>query len=299
MAPTKGRKRAYSNSNLSVEDSDLDGFGQDDADSFRPAQAKKRRGTEWSSVQAGARNQEADRVKQYVTAFEKGIVAAGRDKAMATLSRGEEATAKENKRTLERIRDAYETASIGASLGAADHPLYIAGREVLALFHDTLARYEEAGKALQQALLGAGDGDGNDNGDAGTTTKSVDAVQVSWQQDRAEAHKLLRYGRVYGDSLVHEIIVPKTSADGGTAGGGKAKDLVSGMAAPAGGLNQTGRSALQMFPRSRATVARGQTWGEAAKSQVQALKGLLKTLPGVGGQAHGGTSVRKSVTFDC
>lgn len=142
---------------------------------------------------------------------------------------------------------------------------------------------------------------GGDDGTAGA--KSVDAVQASWKQDRAEAHKLLQYGRVYGDSLVHEIIMPKAGTGGpvGTITPGKGKEVVSGVATPESGLNKTGRSALEMFPRSRATVAHGQTWGEAAKSQVLALKGLLKTLPGSGGgpgSGFGGTSARKSVTFD-
>lgn len=42
-------------------------------------------------MQTGTRNQEAVRVKQYVSMFEKDIVAAGRDKAMTALSQGEEA----------------------------------------------------------------------------------------------------------------------------------------------------------------------------------------------------------------
>lgn len=196
---------------------------------------------------------------------------------------------KQDKKILERIREAHDTASAGASLGVADHPLYVAGREVLELFHATLARYEEVNKALEQALKGGDD----------TSVKSVDAVQASWKQDRAEAHKLLRYGRVYGDSLVHEIIVPKTVAGGGAIGTGGSRDIEPGLAVPESGLNQTGRSALKMFPRSRATVARGQTWGEAAKSQVQALKGLFKTLPSVGEHGHGESSAPKSVTFDC
>lgn len=164
----------------------------------------------------------------------------------------------------------------------------MAGREVLELFHATIARYEEANKALEEALKG----DGNE--------KSVDAVQASWKQDRAEAHKLLQYGRVYGDSLVHEIIMPKAATGSSVANRGK--ETVSGVATPESGLNQTGLSALEMFPRSRATVAGGQTWGEAAKSQVLALKGLLETLPGGGGghgSGYGVTSARKSVTFDC
>ncbi|KAL1901471.1 hypothetical protein Sste5346_001878 [Sporothrix stenoceras] len=297
MAPAKGRKRAYSN--VSVEDSELDGFGQDDAGSVqKPAQGKKTRGTDCTSDRAGTRNQEADRVRQYVTTFEKDIVAAGRDKALAALNRGKEAKAKQDKKNLERIREAYDTASVGASLGVADHPLYAAGREVLELFYATIARYEEANKALEEAL--------NFKGEEGDTqqTKSVDAVQASWKQDRAEAQKLLQYGRVYGDSLVHEIIVPKAAGTpmGGPVGEGKGnKETVAGIATPERGLNQTGRSALEMFPRSRATVAGGKTWGEAAKSQVLALKGLLKTLPDGGGygNVYEETSARKSVTFNC
>ncbi|CAK7226680.1 hypothetical protein SEUCBS140593_006324 [Sporothrix eucalyptigena] len=291
MAPTKGKKRAYSN--VPVDDSEIENIGQDDCGSpqvpsLRPAQTKKSRGNDWSSWQDGVRTQEANRVKQYVGMFQKDIVAAAREKAMAALSRGEEAKVKRDKKNLEGIREAYDAASTGACMGIADHQLYKAGREVLELFHATIARYEQANTALEQAL----------KGDAGD--KTVDDVQASWNKDREEAQKLLRYGRVYGDSLVHEIIVPKTVPGGPVGGEGQGKTKDSKLdAMPESELNKTGRTALDMFPKSRATVARGQTWGEAAKSQVQALKGLLKTLPGMGGNQHGEPTTAKSVTFNC
>ncbi|CAK7234829.1 hypothetical protein SCUCBS95973_009066 [Sporothrix curviconia] len=286
MAPAKGKKRAYSNE--SIEDSGLEDIAQDVAGSSRPAQAKKPRRNNRSSHHNGARNQEAGPAKQYANTFQENIVAAAREKAMATLGRGEEAKMKRDKKAIDSIREAYNAAS--APVGATDHPLYVAGREVLELFHATLARYEQANAALEQAL----------RGDANGGHKTVDAVQASWKKDREEANKLLRYGRVYGDGLVHDIIMPKTAPGGPVVGrAGQFKDSNLGGALPESGLNKTGRTALGMFPKSRATVARGQTWGEAAKSQVQALKGLLKTLPGIGGHRHEESTASKSVTFDC
>ncbi|CAK7275000.1 hypothetical protein SEPCBS57363_006453 [Sporothrix epigloea] len=290
MAPSKSKKRASSND--SIEDSGLEDFAEDDKSLFRPGQNKKNRGNGWSSWQEGVRNQEADRAKRYVTTFQKDVVAAARDKAIATLGRGEEAKDKKN---IDSIREVYDTASAGAVTSVTDHQLYAAGREVLALFHATIARYEQANVALGQIFQEEAEANG----------KTMKDVLASWQKDRGEANKLLHYGRLYGDSLVRGIIVPKTAAGGsagsGEGGGRRDKLLVDADAGglPESGLNKTGRTALGMFPKSRATVARGQTWGEAAKSQVQALKGLLKTLPSIGSHRNGEPMTTKSVTFGC
>lgn len=198
-----------------------------------------------------------------------------------------------DKKNIDSIREVYDTASAGAVTSVTDHQLYAAGREVLALFHATIAQYEQANVALRQIF----------QEDAEVNGKTMKDVMASWQNDREEANKLLHYGRLYGDSLVHGIIVPKTAAGGsiGSGEGNGRRDKLLGDAdaggLPESGLNKTGRTALGMFPKSRATVARGQTWGEAAKSQVQALKGLLKTLPSIGSHRNGELMTTKSVTF--
>ncbi|CAK7267390.1 hypothetical protein SEPCBS119000_002522 [Sporothrix epigloea] len=246
----------------------------------------------------GVRNQEADRAKRYMNTFQKDIVSAARDKAIAALSRGEEAKLQRDKKDIESIQKVYDTASSGAIESATDHQLYVAGREVLALFHDTIAQHEQVNTALEQFR--------QENADA--KGKTMDVVLASWQKDREEASKLLHYGRLYGDSLIHGIIVPKTGTQGPAAAGGlgegrEGRDGLFGDASsvcvPQSGLNKTGRTALGMFPKSRATVACGKTWGEAANSQVQALRGLLNTLPIIGSHRRGEQAATKSVTFGC
>ncbi len=229
--------------------------------------------------------------------------------------------AKKDTAVLERIREAYgvptsgkktsaSSSSSSAPSAATDHPLYTAGNEVLDLFHATVARYEQANEALR-ALRSRGDADSSNRGKDGSDEKknSADALASSWSNDYAEVRKLLQYGRVYGDSLVREIILPNATPSAPTS------SIATPGPVPESSLNQTGRSALDMFPRSRATVASGQTWGETARSQMQALTGLLRTLPWTGsrGSGNGGGSSRgvveteqgsmsalsKSVSFDC
>ncbi|OAA68797.1 3 exoribonuclease family protein [Niveomyces insectorum RCEF 264] len=255
---------------------------------------KKSRTDNWDSWQDAARNQEADRVRQYASAFQAQTTAA-RTKAMQNLRRHEESRAKAAAKYLEKVRNACGTAATPAA--AVDQPLYTAGREVLDLLQDLLARYEQANDALQ-ALAARSD--------------KVDALREPWEKDRAEARTLLHYGRVYGDSLVHDIIVPPATTAATTATTAVAAGPLSigsgnqssHQRALESNLNQTGRSAINLFPRSRATLAQGATWGETARTQMQALTGLMKTLPcgGTDGHSrsvHEETEGSKSVSFAC
>lgn len=144
-------------------------------------------------------------------------------------------------------------------------PLREAGVEVLGLLQTMLASFEQTIKELQEKCS-CSTGCTSSTGESGLSP----SVQAAWDRDHEEARRLLQYGRAYGDNLVHEIIVPQ-------AGGSTSSPIFH---ADNIGLDRTGRSAIGLFPRSRATLVGGQTWGEAARKQMQALTGLIQTLPG-------------------
>ncbi|EPE06240.1 3 exoribonuclease family protein [Ophiostoma piceae UAMH 11346] len=233
---------------------------------------------DWSAWQEGVRTQEAVRVQQYVQTFERDIVEKAHDSALADLRRRENTHAQREKKLHDRI---LEECKLDGTDGEQQNPLYAAGCQVLGLLESTLEQYHHTEAGLR--TLGSESGQGS----------NFEGLRTSWDNDLAEAHKLLSYGRAYGDGLVKDIIVP-------TGPGSAAKTLSSTSIQGDSGINQTGKAALGMFPRSSSTVASRDTWGEAAQSQMEVLSRLMKTMAGghEGGEGSVQVPEKKSVRFD-
>ncbi|EFW98905.1 3 exoribonuclease family protein [Grosmannia clavigera kw1407] len=257
MAPRKNKARARSSS-TSLGESGPEEEIRTAATRPRATGKKAAQSSDgWDVWQDTVREQEADRVKQYMSTFQEKV-ASMRKKAVQDMRQSEES----------RVRTAYgngltETAR-SEMMMPSRLPLREASEEVLGLFQSMLSRFERTNNELREqcsCLTGF-------SASTGSTGPSL-SVKAAWQKDHEEARKLLQYGRAYGDNLVHEIIVPQTDGNG-SAPIAHADSI---------DLNCTGRSAIGLFPRSRATLVGGQTWGETARTQMQALTGIVRTLP--------------------
>ena len=233
---------------------------------------------DWSAWQEGVRTQEAARVQQYVQTFERDIVQQAHNTALADLRRCENTHAQREKKLYSCI---LEECKLDGVDGEQQNPLHVAGCQVLDLLESALEQYHHTEAGLRTLKSASGTG------------SSFEGLRTSWDNDLAEAHKLLSYGRAYGDGLVRDIIVP-------TSPGSAAKIPSAASIQSDNGINQTGKAALGMFPRSSTTVASRDTWGEAAQSQMEVLSRLMKTMSSGHDVSEGGALAleKKTVRFD-
>lgn len=128
-----------------------------------------------------------------------------------------------------------------------NHALYRTGNQILATCHAILDRHDQANSSSM-------------------SNRSLSIPQREWEEDAESTKELVRYGRLYYDSVVRSLVVP---------GGGDVSELLRDKR---GELGDKGKLAVNFFTKSRKPPT-GDTWGQVAQNQIEALTALAKTVP--------------------
>jgi hypothetical protein len=138
-----------------------------------------------------------------------------------------------------------------------DNPLYEETQKVLHLSHDLLQRHEKANSEFNQ------------------NSAALKTPREMWKQDEESLKKLLECGRIHGEKIVEGWITPD---DGKSQG--ESEDEDDGDDASLGGnLGEVKDLAKGLYKWKKEELKGEEAWGVAAKKQMVALVGLLKTLP--------------------
>ena len=138
-----------------------------------------------------------------------------------------------------------------------DSPLYEETQKVLHLSHDLLQRHEKA------------------NGEFNQNSATLKTPREVWKRDKASLKKLLECGRVHGEKIVEGWITPE---DGKRQGESEDEDD-GDDAGLDGDIGEVKDLAKGLYERKKEELKGEEAWGVAAKKQMVALAGLVRTLP--------------------
>jgi hypothetical protein len=103
-------------------------------------------------------------------------------------------------------------------------------------------------------------------------------------QDEEGMRKLLEYGRLYGERVVEGWITPRDQQSG-DCGGGEEDEESSDGEEDKENMSEAENLAKGLFEwrrKGRGLVKGKESWGVAARRQMVALAGVVRTLPSKG-----------------
>lgn len=125
---------------------------------------------------------------------------------------------------------------------------------------------------------------------------SLPSLRETWKRDEEGMRKLLEYGRVFGQRVVEGWITPSTSSPRCSRGHSRAEeeddDGSSGGEGGNGGgeemseAENLARGLFEWRRKGRGLMGANESWGVAARRQMVALAGVVRTLPSRDGEVR-------------
>ncbi|KAJ9132619.1 hypothetical protein NKR23_g11108 [Pleurostoma richardsiae] len=200
---------------------------------------------DWSIFQKNFAAKEKDETKAYLSTF-YGNIMGEHGKILASLQNETQDMTSERTKFVDGLVKAYEGTqnSKKSPTSQTEHPLYKAGKKIIAATRAIIDRHNEANQA--------------------TLSNDFSLPEDTWKIEEAEIEELLLCGRLHGEKLAKSIVVPNSDS-----GGLKTNDGSHGEAAEA---------AVGFFSKVSLELDRSDTWGAAVKAQVTAIDSVVKTL---------------------
>ncbi|KAK3297610.1 uncharacterized protein B0H64DRAFT_392575 [Chaetomium fimeti] len=197
--------------------------------------------------------------KEFIQGF-KEQVAQGRAQTQATLSRLKQNLAKPPDAGNGNLADIYATLQTAAqtTLSTKDNPLFEQTQHLL---------------RLSRAIL-----DCHRTAERDSRTQELVSPREVWEQDEEGMRKLLGYGKVFGEKVVEGWITPHSEqvcdGEGDDDGESSGEDRE--------GSSEAENLAKGLFEWKRkgwGLLKGDESWGVAARRQMVALAGVVRTLP--------------------
>ncbi|EAQ86602.1 hypothetical protein CHGG_07855 [Chaetomium globosum CBS 148.51] len=194
--------------------------------------------------------------KEFIQGF-KEQVAQGRAQTEATLSRLKQDLAKPPDAASGNLADIYatlQTAATQTTLSTKDNPLFEQTQHLLRLSHAILDCHRTVEKDSR--------------------TQELVSPREMWEQDEEGMRKLLGYGKVFGEKVVEGWITPHSEKEG--------EDDEESDVEDGDGASEAENLAKGLFEWKRkgwGLLKGGESWGVAARKQMVALAGVVRTLP--------------------
>ncbi|KAK4038124.1 6d24efdd-47e8-48fc-a4f6-c9a3cf6d6fdb [Parachaetomium inaequale] len=198
--------------------------------------------------------------KEFIQGF-KEQVAQGRAHAHSALAKLKQDLAKSHDPGNDNnLADVYATLQTAAQTRSTkDNPLFEQTQQLLRLSRAILSCHQTA--------------------DRDSRTQEVVSPRETWKQDEEGMRMLLGYGKVFGERVVEGWITPH---DDKVGGGDGEEDGESGGEEDKESLSEAENLARGLFEwrRKGGALLKGEeSWGVAARRQMVALAGVVRTLP--------------------
>ncbi|KAK3304342.1 uncharacterized protein B0T15DRAFT_536226 [Chaetomium strumarium] len=146
---------------------------------------------------------------------------------------------------------------------AKDHPLFEQTQQLLRLSHAILKCHQTVEKESR--------------------TADLTSPRETWKQDKEGMRKLLEYGKVYGEKVVEGWITPTTPQNGEQDPDDDDNEADDGedSGEDREGMTEAENLAKGLFEwrrKGRGLLKAGEGWGVAARRQMVALAGVVRTL---------------------
>ncbi|KAH6850874.1 hypothetical protein B0I37DRAFT_414249 [Chaetomium sp. MPI-CAGE-AT-0009] len=247
LSPRPSKRSRGASSRIAKQDDGDDGLDNYGRSSSRPA-----------TIEQHLMDQNK-KSKEFIQGFKEQVVQ-GRTQAQATLSRLKQNLAKPPDAGNGNLADIYATLQTAAqtTLPTKDNPLFEQTQHLL---------------RLSRAIL-----DCHRTVERDSRTEELVSPRETWEQDEEGMRKLLGYGKVLGERVVEGWITPHSEK----AGDGEGGDDGESGGEDGEGLSEAENLARGLFEwkRKGSGLLKGEkSWGVAARRQMVALAGVVRTLP--------------------
>ncbi|KAL2019103.1 hypothetical protein VTK56DRAFT_10054 [Thermocarpiscus australiensis] len=197
--------------------------------------------------------EQSKKSKEFIQGF-KEQVTRGRDRVHETLEKYKQDLLNSHESQKTDLEDIYTILRTAAqTLDTKDNPLFAQTQQLLRLSRAILKCHHAAER------------------DARPRLEQLASPRETWKQDEEGMRKLLQHGRLYGEKIAERVINPE---------GGQEEEEEESSGSDKENRGETEDLARGLFEKSRKGLERKEeTWGVAARRQMVALAGLVRTLP--------------------